>query len=598
VKRQPVRNDGTPALRRRWSRFEDDDVRFAIRIVDTSGILERVDKWRHEDRDRLGRHAGGAPQRFPERALLVAMLLAALDGAPLLATSFMDILWRRIATTMRAELDVEEPPFEHDDRAWLALYRCVRTRLHGLLAPIDPSPLPKNRRVDAATFDKLVERRRMEQSLTEEILAERRDRLAWVANTLLEASLAQMPRWMARQWTGSVALDATNVPAFARRDRRAEGKGPYAKRRLIKQSSDPDAGPYVRTGTPTRANTSRAGTRTLDEFVWAYEATIVVSGSIEPGRGQEFPVLVVGMAPLHKPGTAISHAAITALGSIVARQHPTGWLAADRAYTNAVANDFQLPARALGYDLVLDYRDDQLGIQGSCAGAVLIEGTFYCPCVPPRLANATVAYRANRIDSDTWQAHLEARGDYQLRPKSRPDAEGHLRMLCPASDGAPTARCELKPRSIERTDTSVTRILVVDAVRGSPPTVCTQQSVTIPPEAVAKLRQTLPYGTPEWAAIYHRLRNGVEGLNGIAKDGAYSAIGDPTRRRIRGIAAQTLFIALALTATNLNQIISFLNKSSEQPDGARRKPRKRRRHTAPLADWAPNIAEQSGAPPN
>jgi hypothetical protein len=37
------------------------------------------------------------------------------------------------------------------------------------------------------------------------------------------------------------------------------------------------------------------------------------------------------------------------------------------------------------------------------------------------------------------------------------------------------------------------------------------------------------------------LRNTIEGLNGYAKDPAHQALAQPARRRVRGIAAQSIF---------------------------------------------------------
>ncbi len=34
----------------------------------------------------------------------------------------------------------------------------------------------------------------------------------------------------------------------------------------------------------------------------------------------------------------------------------------------------------------MDYRADQLGIQASTGGALLVEGTWYCPALGPRPA--------------------------------------------------------------------------------------------------------------------------------------------------------------------------------------------------------------------
>lgn len=126
---------------------------------------------------------------------------------------------------------------------------------------------------------------------------------------------------------------------------------------------------------------------------------------------------------------------------------------------------------------------------------------------------------------------------------------------------------------------------------------CVQQSTTYPPEAGAKFAQDLPFGSTEWTATYHGLRNAVEGINGVAKDGGYAALGDPRRRRIRGIAPQSLFVALLLMATNMHAIQSFLRQALPDPDGTLRRPRRRRRTGQPITAWTPSIVARAGAPP-
>lgn len=363
--------------KRAWST----SVLFALEISKRTGVLPEVRRWRDEERERLGRHAGGAPTRFPPEALWVAMILAALHDRPMHATTFSNIMFTRISPAMRERLGVPDPPASTARRAWLALDRCVRTRFHALLEAIDPSPLPKNYRLGPAAFDAAVSQYRTEHQLTDDVLASRLKRLAWVANTIIEASWSLVPRHVRRHWRGSVGLDATPIPAFARPEQRARGKGPRAKRAIVVHSADPDAGLYVRTDYGNDTTLGARPGKKLREAVCAYEATLVVAGNDEPKAAQPFPALVVGMA-LHRPGTAISRNAVEVLTSVVQRGHPMGWLAADRAYTNAIADDFQLPARALGYRLVLDYRVDQLGVQDSYAGALLVEGWWYSAATP------------------------------------------------------------------------------------------------------------------------------------------------------------------------------------------------------------------------
>jgi hypothetical protein len=303
------------------------------------------------------------------------------------------------------------------------------------------------------------------------------------------------------------------------------------------------------------------------------------------------------MAVLHRPGVDPGPNAISALRSVVERGHPTRWLACDRAYSNARPENFQLPTRAIGYDLVLDYRTDQLGIQGSYAGALLMDGWWYCPSTPTALIESTIDERAGRITKPTRQKRIEARRDYRLRLKERPDADGHMRLMSPAAGTAPIVGCPLKPLSIERTTSARPRISPTSEVVDNAALICQQDSVTFPPEAGAKFLQLLRYGSREWAATYHTLRNTIEGFNGIAKNGARAALGDADRRRIRGVAAQTLFVVLIVFGTNVNTINSFRRHAEADTDGVLRRRRKRRPTSRSLGDWNPMVDPRSGALP-
>jgi hypothetical protein len=118
-----------------------------------------------------------------------------------------------------------------------------------------------------------------------------------------------------------------------------------------------------------------------------------------------------------------------------------------------------------------------------------------------------------------------------------------------------------------------------------PPRICRQTAITIAPDVGARYRQDLPYGSPAWHKTYATLRNTIEGLNGYAKDPARQALAQPARRRVRGIAAQSLFTALLLMAANIRKTRAW--RALTAPGKARITQRARRRRTS-LRDYYPD----------
>ena len=118
-----------------------------------------------------------------------------------------------------------------------------------------------------------------------------------------------------------------------------------------------------------------------------------------------------------------------------------------------------------------------------------------------------------------------------------------------------------------------------------PPRLCRQTAITIAPDVGARYRQDLPYGSPAWHERYATLRNTIEGLNGYAKDTAHQALAQPARRRVRGIAAQSIFTALLLIAANIRKIRAW--RAMTASDKASITRRARRRRTS-LRDYLPD----------
>jgi hypothetical protein len=580
---EPEHSAEIVTLRTGVRRFADSEVRRVASWLEASPILEQVVVWKAGAR----RGAGGRPESFPLKALLVAMLLAAISNQPMQLSTFSEVMYLQLSPTMRAELGIPEPTtpwpagsMGTKDVEHQTLYRNVRTRFHGLLALMDPSPWPKNRRMDKDRFAAVVAER--QAVLCHEELALRYDRLSWFVNQLIEASIALLPREIRRKWRGSVAVDATAVRAYAQPSRPAHSERTWVKSDPMEvYSADPDAGRYVRTGSGARQPKGAGASKT--KSVWAYEATLAVAGPDEPGKGSLFPNLVMAMPPLHRPGHEPGLNAIRALRSIRERGYPSGWVAGDRAYTDAKAEHFALPARALGYRPVLDYAQDHLGIQGTEQGFAFIEGAWFCPALPEGLINATIDFNNNIIDDATYRSRLAERARYAALAKARPDGEGFQRWRCPAAGPHPVVACPLKPASQRHDGRVRVAIRPSGTLRANPPRCCAQASVTIGPEPMAKFRQDLTFQSPEWSARYHSSRSTIEGMTGFLKDGAREALDDPQRRRVRGVAAQSLFVALLVFAGNVRKIEAFLKRGAPPASKAPR----RRRQGQPISAWSP-----------
>jgi hypothetical protein len=347
-------------------------VAFAAELIDRSGTAAVIEA--------ALAHTTGRPRPLPVRAVLTALLCLALDDQPLFLTEVTRLLFSQLSDACQALLGVRGTITSH--RGFLAAYRRVRYCFHAILKVADPSALPKNRRL---TQDELAARTK---PMTPGQAESARDRLEALAGALLEASISVLSDAERAAFDGSIGLDATPVPLFSR--------GP--SRRTGLQASDPDGGWYVREGDHREREDDKG--KPLRKLAWALEATIATTAR-PPGALPTTPNLAIGMA-MTRPGEDPGGTGARVLASVAARGHKPGWLGYDRAYTAALPDRFHLPARALGYSPVMDYRADQLGIQANTQGARLVEGTWYCPALPEPLIAATAGRRDHAISRETY----------------------------------------------------------------------------------------------------------------------------------------------------------------------------------------------------
>ena len=520
----------------------DQTVAFAAELIDRSGKAPVIEA--------ALAHATGRPRPLPVRAVLTALLCLALDDRPLFLTEATGLLFCELSGASRALLGVPAAAAGH--RAFLAAYRRVRYCFHRICDVADPSPLPKNRRLAPDDL-----RARIKKMLPGQAEAAR-NRLESLINALIEASVSVLDEEEKAASDGSAGLDATPVPLFSR--------GP--SRRTGPCASDPDGGWYVREGDHRDREDDKG--KPLRKICWALEATIATTAR-PPGAPPACPNLAVGLA-LARPGEDPGGTGARVLASVAARGHKTGWLGYDRAYTQALPGRFHLPARALGYKPVMDYRADQLGIQANTGGAILVEGTWYCPALPQALITATTRLRDHAITGDLYHQQIAARCPYQLKRKDGSDTDGYQRLSCPALGRHPALMCPLRAGSLSPRDGRAKALQPPP----EPPKICRQTAVTIAPDIGARYRQDLPYGSPAWHQTYATLRNTIEGLNGLIKDPAHEALAQPARRRVRGIAAQSLFTALLLMAANIRKIRAWRALTAGDKTAIARRARRRR----------------------
>jgi hypothetical protein len=531
--------------------ISEEVVAFAAELIDRSGKAPVIEA--------ALAHRTGRRRPLPARAVLTALLCLALDDRPLFLTEATRLLFQRLSETSRRLLGV--PGTAATERAFLAAYRRVRYCFGAIRSVMDPSALPKNRRL---TEQDLKARTR---PVTPAQAQAARGRLEAFLNALIEASVSVLTDDERAACDGCTGLDATPVPLFSR--------GPSRRTGLC--ASDPDGGWYVREGDHREREDDKG--KPPRKIAWALEATIATMAR-PPGTPPAHPDLAIGLA-MTRPGEDPGGTGARVLASAAARGHKTGWLGYDRAYTQALPDRFHLPARALGYQPVMDYRADQLGIQANTGGALLVEGTWYCPALPGPLITATSRLRDHAITRDLYDQQIAARRPYQLKHKDGPDIDGYQRLSCPATGHHPGLICPLRQASLTPRD-GRPKVLQPPA---EPPRLCTQTAITIAPDIGARYRQDLPYGSPAWHRSYATLRNTIEGLNGLIKDPAHEALAQPARRRVRGIAAQSIFTALLLMAANIRKIRAWRALTARDKTAIVQRARRRR---ASLRDHLPD----------
>ena len=258
----------------------------------------------------------------------------------------------------------------------------------------------------------------------------------------------------------------------------------------------------------------------------------------------------------------------------------------DSGYAHRDAGAWAIPLRAAGAQLVQDLHPHDRGPKGSHHGAIIANGNLYCPTTPrPLLELGPLARTAAKEQAADWERKTSELARYKLGRLTADDQDGYHRVQCPAAMGK--VRCPLRPASMTL-DRDRPEILQPPE---HPQPCCAQQTITVPPDVLAKTAQKHDYPSAAWRRSYAR-RTGAERGFATAKD---PATNDISRGwcRLMGLTPLMLFTVTLLIVRN-QRILTAWNARQEENQrraAAGLPPRTRRRRRKTLASLT------SAAPP-
>ena len=494
---------------------------------------------------------GVRPRQLSVRTLLVGIMLALFDGRPAHLS--------RVHGALRA-LGVHEQRRLGVVVAWkcgphLLTYRQVE-RTFGLLVHALSKEYP-----DGMPSEKLQD----------------------FVDALIEASIAAEYK----DATSALAVDWTDVESFARppvpAKPKAKEEAPSDTDAKDTDAKDTDAGgTEAEGGRPSADEEASWGHRRGDgpgqKDELFYGNFLQLGTMVREEAGPPVPELVRRMLATSchvDPPPAFAGV----LEDMVKSGIPLGDVLNDSGYSHRVPEHWALRMRALGADLVMDLHPHDQGTQGTFEGAICWNGNLYCPSTPKALFNLEPLARG--ASEEEIAAHDQRSAElarYKMGVVSADDADGFHRVACPAVLGK--VRCPRRPDSMALSHARP-EILAPPA---SPPTCCTQVTLTVPPSVNAKTRQKHPYPSRAHRLSYGR-RSAAERSNATVKDPASN---DVSRGwcRLMGLTSMTLMLTCLFVVRNQRVLASFEAKEAEDQRRLARglAPRTRRRRRTTISD--------------
>ena len=261
----------------------------------------------------------------------------------------------------------------------------------------------------------------------------------------------------------------------------------------------------------------------------------------------------------------------------------------DSGYAHRIAENWALPLRAIGADLIMDLHPHDRGLQGTHQGAICFNGSVYCPATPvPLFDIGPLSRGASAEETDMHDRKSAELARYKLGRITSDDVDGFHRVSCPAVSGK--VRC---PRRNVSMALSRERPEILSPPADAPPC-CRQATITVPPDVNAKTRQKHDYPSKAHRLSYGR-RSAAERSNSTVKDPASNDISRGWCR-LMGVGPMTVMLTCLFVVRNQRVLASFEVRQAEDQrrlaTGLPPKTRKRRRRT--IADL---VKASANAPP-
>ncbi len=366
---------------------------------------------------------------------------------------------------------------------------------------------------------------------------------------LLEASVPDK----FKDASASLAVDWTGLESFSRPPPRGTG-----------DCADPEASWGHRKNNLLRSE---------DELFYGYYLSAATTAREENGAAvPELARRATVSSCRHDPVPAFT----PVLTAMPGHGIPLGDVLADSGYSHRIPQHWASPLRAAGARLVQDLHPHDRGPRGTHDGAVIANGNLYCPKTPrPLLELGPLAPAATREHAAAHDAKTAEAARYKLGRLTADDPDGYHRVQCPAATGK--IRCPLRPASMTL-DRDRPEILQPPE---HPQACCQQQTITVPPDVLAKTAQKHDYPTAAWRRSYAR-RTGAERGFATAKDPASNDISRGWCR-LTGLAPLMLFTVTLLAVRNQRILAAWDTRQQENQRRAAKglppKTRKRRRKT-------------------